>query len=217
MPRSMAHPDYVYTPRSAEVRARLSLVHKQRLGIPPDCVRIYGVFVPNEREHPLRYYASYIRQNKGWDAAVQFVRAALTLRRVEKPSPDRRKICEQGYYYKPLPGTIKRRIARLTRRPGCPDSNLSVYGIRVPADRAEILRTHAKRAASRAGRRAAQWIVCEAWANGWPEMEAPSRSRVDFDLVRLMLAEHATVDEVADFLKVTPKYLRLQLKAQGRE
>ena len=48
MPRSMADPNYVYRPHSAERRARMSEANMRRLGAPPGHRIVYGVYVPVE-------------------------------------------------------------------------------------------------------------------------------------------------------------------------
>jgi hypothetical protein len=87
MPRSMAHPDYVYRPVSDEKKARMSAAHKARLGIPAECHRVYGVLVPNERADRMRAYALIIAGLKGYEAARSFVSAAAADQwEIERPS-----------------------------------------------------------------------------------------------------------------------------------
>jgi hypothetical protein len=215
MPRSMAHPDYVYTPRTPEVRAKLSLVHKSRLGIPPDCVRIYGIHVPNEMEQPLRSYASWMNQKKGIDAARRFIRKALEEGRVRRPAPHKFKVTDRRYLYRPWPVTVEKRIAKLKQGLGEPDGPV-LYGICVTAAYRADNFHYLTAVRERVGLQAARWIICSAWEAGWPVEKLSRRADglIDTDLVRALQDEGATLAEIATFLGIRLHSLKAQLRAR---
>lgn len=213
----IGHPNYVYTPWSEERRAKMRSVHRRRLGIPEGCVRIYGIDVPAEMDKPLRNYASWVKQKKGFNAARFFVRKAVAQGKITKPTPNRYTIQDRHYTYRPWPTTVYTRIARLAMRDPVIGPYAMLYGIRVPADHLDIIKAHAQRARQRAGLQAARWVVCEAWAAGWPHMEPPgARLSVDLGLVENLIADHATIEEVAEYLGVTLAYLKTQMNKRRR-
>lgn len=76
--KSMGHPDYVYTPRPSEVRAKMSRAHRSRLGIPDGHVRVYGVFVPEKQASTIRPYATEMSRLFGYERAHQWVASAAS-------------------------------------------------------------------------------------------------------------------------------------------
>jgi hypothetical protein len=74
--RSMGHPDYKYTPVSAEKRARMSAAHKRRLGIPEGHSRLYGMHVPVADANAVRSDATWLANKEGWEAAQALIRRA---------------------------------------------------------------------------------------------------------------------------------------------
>lgn len=113
MPYGMDSPKYVYRPRSEERVRQMVLSERRRLGIPDECVRIYGVDVPEQLNNPLRNWANYVRQKRGLDAAQEFVREAVLLRgEIAKPSPDRITKQDPQYVYRPREATLRRTFLR---------------------------------------------------------------------------------------------------------
>lgn len=76
MPRAMDHPLYVYTPRSPEVKRRLSMAHRRRLGIPDGHRQVCGVHVPDDKVEPLGRYARWVAAHHGFDEARKFLEIA---------------------------------------------------------------------------------------------------------------------------------------------
>lgn len=74
MARSMAHPDYVYTPWSEERRGRVSKKMCESLGAPKGYATVRGIHVPYEHRKALHYWATWIKDNHGTAAAETFIR-----------------------------------------------------------------------------------------------------------------------------------------------
>ena len=83
--RSLAHPEYVYTPASIETRRRMRAANQKRLGIMEGACRIYGNYYPIELRDVLWKVASRAYRNRDpehfpcdvWDAISDAHRAIV--------------------------------------------------------------------------------------------------------------------------------------------
>lgn len=199
----MDHPLYVYAPRTPEQRREMSIRARKRMGIPSGCVQIYGIFVPEDRAEPLRSYACEVARRWSADQARQFVldASAAGWSSEKPPLPYR-----PQKYGPPLHPRERYRIQRQRRAVRAVAFFARALGKEVRLERQKIAR---------------MCKVIERFARFWkPKRQkapkAPS-TRVDWDLVEILLSEHVTRDEIAAMFDVQPEWIKRSLKWRKRE
>lgn len=259
MPYAMDDPRYYYKARTPEQRHRLSLVHKKRLGIPPNCVGIYGIHVPEDREHPLRNYASWVRQKRGLEAAKRFVQQVLLSVDVPRPYQERILRGDQRFFsFSEFRRALRmawfewrgenrrlkqerdaserkwraelrtaRKVARFARHWGRVAEAKEREQAR--AERALVKQQYRHgRAAAIFGRFARYWGLvelhegrmqiraCRAVAKFARWTVAKPRGKIDWALAEILLEEHASREELAEFFGVSLRYLRDMMRNRRR-
>lgn len=123
------------------------------------------------------------------------------------------------YVYTPISDEKRRRMqVAHRRRLGIPDDHCLIYGVHVPEQFEKPYRYWASWIAAKRGFEAATEFVKRAKASNFSGIAKPSPDRcgpadaVDYGLVRELLNEGASVDEVAEFLGRSANYMRSVLR-----
>lgn len=233
--RSMGHPHFEYRPWPQERRAKLSAIHRSRLGIPDGHARVYGVHVPLECADALRPYAGDLARLRGYDAAHQFMKNAAHRRWAvpqDRPSPEKIVKSDPRYVYTPRPDAVRQNMRALAReRLGWLEGHDRIFGVCVPLEHSPTLRPWAAYIARADGFEAARDFLLDARAGGWPSRPHPraitaiarfsrramshhESRRVDWELVDALLAEGVEREQLAEYLGLSLKHLRAMLRGR---